>query len=276
MTWATKEPTFRRYAVALFIFPVFWLLGQWVLFTFWERKLPGFEALISLPVEIAFGFCCYLVAVLASKHRCATCGRLRDVTTSGTCAKCEPRHRQSYLRLAFGIVQHALVALLILVVPFYFADFYWAFAEPVGINNDSGTGPCKVDEVSSMSNGHGLVVNVRSTTCMGDWDMVPSYFVFVHQSGESNSRNNLILRYDAGWQNHAPWWSLPPQAVWIAPNQVDVRSSGPMSEVTHQDSSIDGISITYELGPASCPSAVTPWRRMMFALYLWHSCKVST
>ena len=155
------QARFLDYSAALLIFPGLWLVGLSLLFQ--VENAIGIDLMPSLILRFALGFFCYAAAWVTVSHRGV-------------------RYGDRGLTLFLHILQHVVAAVLIVAVTLYFAEFYWAFAEPIGANTDSGIGPCKREELSSKPNGRGLIANLRRTTCMGGWDEVPEYFVFVHKS----------------------------------------------------------------------------------------------
>jgi hypothetical protein len=136
---------------------------------------------------------------------------------------------------------------------FLAASIAW---DPIGKDDDLGPGPCKTSDLASSKNGGDKVAVVRQTWCSGMRDDEVSFFVFIHDEGESNSRSNLAFRYTPTLSN------IPPAVAWTGARALKISvHPDAIVQVTEERDSIDGVDVTYSLGPAAHPPALGWWQR---------------
>jgi hypothetical protein len=117
--------------------------------------------------------------------------------------------------------------------------------DPIGEASDLGPGepPCEVTAFKQIRSDHQSVAELRRSWCdIGFGGSVTRYFMFVHRIGESNTRGNLVFRYDATFAGY----DKPPALQWRSANMLSVildRRS--VETITKQKRVQDNVTIIY-------------------------------
>jgi hypothetical protein len=168
--------------------------------------------------------------------------------------------------IPLGLAKSIVPPALIVIASFDFLGSVRAFtSDPIGSGNDTGSAPCESTELNVLSNARGQVAIARETHCQGDWDEPSTYFVFVHNIEESNTRQNLVLRYRGGWEGDG--WGPPPRLRWGSPSALDIQVGGRIDRITEQQPKMDRVRISYSIAPPACPSTFNSWQRLFFHLF---------
>ena len=135
----------------------------------------------------------------------------------------------------------------IIAVPATYGQVSYALChrDPIGIGSDVDRPPCETRELALRDNGHGVVASVRQTMCSGNWDPILMYFVFVHRSGEPNTRENLVFRYEDYVGPDIP----PPAVSWMAATNLRIEAHGYILLITKRRVRAGNVSITYRVQP---------------------------
>jgi hypothetical protein len=101
---------------------------------------------------------------------------------------------------------------------------------------------CVRGDLPSVLNGSGMVATVHVTSCtFGLAHGEGTTYVYLHKSGENDSRKSLVFRFDNG--NHFD----SPQITWS--DNLNLHISVPaVGEVTKQIASKDGVKVFYSIG----------------------------
>jgi hypothetical protein len=137
----------------------------------------------------------------------------------------------------------------ILIASFWFPyQFGEGIRDPIGQTTDNppgyAWGPCERFELPSTFNKNGTVASARFTECpivYVDSDFM--YFVFVHKIGESDSRENLVLRFHS-----ADGTDATIRVAWLDNARLKI-SAWNVGVITKQRTMIEGTSIVYSIDP---------------------------
>jgi hypothetical protein len=175
-----------------------------------------------------------------------------------------------------GTAKHVAVILLIFVGSWFLGGAaYWLTWDPIGEGNDLGPPPCKTAELSPVPNGKGEIATLRRTWCSGNRDGDFAYFVFVHRADDANSKQNLVFRYEPGYERYTFFANEPPKITWTSDSALRITVAGAIQWVTQRRAKSDGITIIYALGREACPASLTRWRRLWFEWGGFWSCSVT-
>jgi hypothetical protein len=101
---------------------------------------------------------------------------------------------------------------------------------------------CARGDLPSVPNGSGMLATAHFTSCSyGLAHGAETTYVYVHKTGEKDSRKSLVFRFDNGDNIDSP------QITWS--DDLNLRISVPaVGEVTKQIASKDGVKISYSIG----------------------------
>jgi hypothetical protein len=105
----------------------------------------------------------------------------------------------------------------------------------------SGDGSCAHSAFPAVTSGTGMEISGHLTVCDDLIHDVGATYLYLHKSGESESRQSLIFRFAD--DPHAG----PPAAKWVNASQL-VISVESVEQVSKAVPSFDGVSITYVVG----------------------------
>jgi hypothetical protein len=178
----------------------------------------------------------YVYEIPASLAWGALCGGAMLVVCYG------PWLRRWWLTLAVLIIGVAAILIGAIYVVQFGKVLTW---DPIGEASDLGPGssPCEVTAFKQIRSDHQSVAELRRSWCdFGFGGSVTRYFVFVHRIGESDTRGNLVFRYNAMYSGY----DKPPALQWRSANMlsviVDRRS---VAEITKQKRLQDNVTIIY-------------------------------
>jgi hypothetical protein len=113
---------------------------------------------------------------------------------------------------------------------------------------------CQLKDLRAVPNHKGYVAILRDVNCPGPLAQGSGYFVvFVHKAGEPNTKQNLVLQYEPGFQGRV--MSGPPRIMWTGDMSLKIGETGVIEELDKKERQFDGVGIAYSLGPVE--SALT-------------------
>jgi hypothetical protein len=115
---------------------------------------------------------------------------------------------------------------------------------PIGdaSDRDWGKNNCWTDDFVQRKDADGFIAAARASICdLGFGVDDKTFYVFIHKHGESNSRENLVFRFNAIYEN-----TPPPFVEWISPSRLRIGYAADVSPVTERISNLHGIAIEYK------------------------------
>jgi hypothetical protein len=125
---------------------------------------------------------------------------------------------------------------IVLVLKFLYEDI--GPSDSLGEASDN----CARGDLPSVPSGSGMVATAHFTSCTyGFAHGAETTYVYVHKTGEKDSRKSLVFRFDNGGNLDEP------QITWSDNLSLHI-SVGAVGEVTKQIASKDGVKISYSIG----------------------------
>jgi hypothetical protein len=235
-------------ALRLLIFPIAWFAGLLLI----DLLFTAFSSITWMSQEVSF-FSAFLVYAIAVSWG-ALCFAVVDFLLQDP----GPKIRDNTWAVRFvGSIA------LVFVGPFIVSGSARAFSyDPIGVGNDVGMPPCVPTDANRLADDRGPVATVREVHCVGDWDEPSIYFVFVHKIANTPERQDLVLRYDGGWEGDR--WGEPPEVAWAGNTTLKIKGGGKIEQITEQRSRVDGIDIRYSLTLPTCPPTFNSWERLLW------------
>lgn len=137
-------------------------------------------------------------------------------------------------------VRYSLLALSILGI-YFGLDRLYKDLVPDALGETSGTCDTRGD-FPSVPNGTGMVATGHVKGCAVVLLATEfTTYVYVHRTGEADSRKSLVFKYDS------TWLSVDPQIAWSDNSNLHV-SIPEVGAVYKQLTSVDGVKIAYIIG----------------------------
>ncbi len=223
--------------------PLFVLLVSWGLLS-WGVLASGPDLIVATLLIFTIGMICWWTLL----------GRRLLIFTRDDHQAIERR----ILHIAILIIAATFSIFVLSVVAV--RVFSWATWDPIGASSDDGWGslfPLIHRTIYSIPNGTGDIAVIRRDTAPFVGDMA-TYYVFVHEVAKTESRQNLLFRYES-----TPQAALsPPQVIWKKASVLLISvPNGSIYQVTKQMSSAGKIAVRYNLGKPVLPTTLVWWQR---------------